>query len=1101
MTLPFQARPFFGRACSGRLRCVGSAPNAFSAGLHRRLVQISVVALIATAVCAPGAIAQIRTADVVGAVSDSSGSIVPGASVVLKNLGTNEERTAVSDATGNFLFTLLPPGRYSVRAELAGFKTWTVAEVTLAAGDKLTLDPKLEVGQAAETVEVTAESPTIQRQSTTITALVDQRAVQDLPLNGRNFITLAQLAPGAADTTVGFSTGNTPDDRRLSSQLTVNGQYAWANNYMIDGMDNNERFIGTVIVKPSVEAVQEMRVQTNLYSAEIGRTAGGAVNLITKSGTNTFHGTAYDFIRNEKFDSKEFFAPAKLPYRQTQAGGSLGGPLQKNRLFFFGDYEGLRITQGQTFIGTVPTAAMRQGNFAGIARIFDPLTTNCAGTVCTRTEFPNGQIPANRLDPVALNAIALYPLPTNSGLANNYVSSGNRRLNQDTADGKLDFRMTDKDSMFVRYSYTSNGVFLPAIYEAGASSTSDQKTHGLQANYIRVLSNRSVAELRGGWSRYDILSLPGHYGQNLSEQIGIRNSNVNDRSSGLAAIGPNGYSGLGEGGFIPELDKNDVYQVGGSVSNQRGAHSLKIGAEFRNRIIAMSQSATPRGSFTFNQALTQDNPLAPAAGTGNSIASMLLGYPNVVSRTIQVVDPVYHYVEFGAYAQDDWRWRRWLTINAGLRYDYYSPVTEKDNQISNFDFSTGRIVIAGQDGVGATAGLKKDWINLAPRIGAAATVNSKTVLRGGYGMTFVPPFMGTPGAYRNPPFVSLYSSVAAVTVPTSTFANGLPVVTPADPNNPIGALAAVGFDFQIPYVHQFNVTLQRELPLGLVGGVSYVGQRGKKQFFPNSAPDLNAPPPGNPATVAQRRPYLSTVPTVTTIGDYGNFSETRYNAMQVTIERRFKNGFGSTANYTLAHAEDNYDYRPMTTGAILLWADSNLDVRHRFTVTANYQLPFASKTTGFVAAVAKGWQVNVIGQMQTSVPFSVVNTTDVAGTGAPGTTPDRPNLVADPILPDNERTIQRYFNTAAFQRQTVGTYGDLNRNTLRGPGLVRFDLSGSKSFPLPGDFNLQFTAQAFNVFNHTNFGLPNGQLGNGAFGTITAAQAPRQLQFAIKLSF
>jgi outer membrane receptor protein involved in Fe transport len=1070
------------------------APGANSI---RPIVAVIIAALVGVAPAA----AQIRTADIVGVVTDSSGSVVPGASVVLLNLGTNQERTAVSDPTGNFLFTLLPPGRYSVRAELSGFKTWSVAEVTLAAGDKLTLDPKLDVGQATETVSVQAESPTIQRQSTTITALVDEKAVQDLPLNGRNFITLAQLAPGAADTTVGFSTGTTPDDRRLSSQLTVNGQYAWANNYMIDGMDNNERFIGTVIVKPSVEAVQEMRVQTNLYSAEIGRTAGGAVNLITKSGTNTYHGTAYDFVRNEKFDAKDFFAPVKLPYRQTQAGGSIGGPLQKDRLFFFADYEGLRITQGQTFIGTVPTAAMRQGNFAGIARIYDPLTTNCVGNVCTRTEFEGDQIRSDRLDSVALKAMALYPLPTSSALANNYVSSGNRTVNQDTADGKVDYRMTTKDSMFVRYSYTANDVSLPAIYDAGAASTSDQKTYGLQANYIRVLSNRSVAELRGGWSRYDILSLPSHYGQNLSEQLGIRNANVNDRSSGLSAISPNGFSGLGDGGFIPELDKNDVYQVGGTLSNQHGVHSMKFGAEFRERVIAMSQSATPRGSFTFNQALTQDNPLAPSAGTGNSIASMLLGYPNVVSRTIQVVDPIYQYVEFGAYAQDDWRWTRWLTVNAGLRYDYYSPVTEQKNQISNFDFSTGRIVVAGQNGVGPTAGLKKDWINLAPRLGAAATLHDKTVLRGGYGLTFVPPFMGTPGAYRNPPFVSLYSSVAAVTVPTSTFADGLPVLTPADPNNPIGALAAVGFNFQIPYVHQFNLTAQRELPLGLIGSVSYVGQRGKKQFFPNSSPDLNAPAPGNPATVAQRRPYRSTVPNVTTIGDYGNFAGTRYNAMQVTIERRFRNGFGATANYTLAHAEDNFDYRPMDTGAVLLWADSNLDIRHRFTVTANYQLPFAHDATGVLAAVAKGWQLNAIGQMQSSVPFSVVNTIDVAGTGAPGTTPDRPNLIGDPVLPENERTIARYFDTTAFQRQTVGTYGNLARNTLRGPGLIRIDLSGSKTFQLPGTLNLQFTAQAFNVFNHTNFGLPNGQLGNGAFGTITTAQAARQLQFAVKLSF
>jgi outer membrane receptor protein involved in Fe transport len=1051
------------------------------------------------------ATAQIRTADVLGVVSDTSAAAVPGASVTIKNLATNVERTVSTDGTGNFLFTLLPPGRYTVRAELPGFKAWTVPEVTLAAGDRLTLDAKLEVGGAQETVNVTAEAPVLQRQSSTLGALVDERAVQDLPLNGRNFITLAQLAPGAADSTIGFATGgNSPDDRRLSSQVAVNGQYAWANNFMIDGMDNNERFIGTVIVKPSVEAIQEMKVQTNLYTAELGRTAGGAINLITKSGTNEFRGSAYEFYRNERLDARNFFAAQKAPYRHNQFGGSLGGPLQRSRTFFFGDFEELRVEQGQTFISTVPTLAMRDGNFAGVARIFDPLTTNCVGTVCTRAEFAGGQIPANRLDAIALRVINLYPGPTNNQLANNYTTNASQTLDQDTFDIRIDHRLSEANSVFGRYSFADIRSFFPpaiAIGDGSFAGPSDQNTHGAQVNYIRTLSSRSVVELRGGWSRFYIGSVPVNYGTNLSEEVGIRNSNVNLRSSGLAPFLPSGYRTIGDGSFVPEFNTNDVYQIGGSVTNQRGPHSIKIGTEYRRRHVNQTQSPFPRGRFQFNPTLTVDNPLNPSAGTGHSIASMLLGYPSLVDRQLQIVDPEYRYWELGVFVQDDVRVTPWLTANLGLRYDYYSPLTETQNHISNVDLSTGRIIVAGQDGVSRTAGVNEDWVNLAPRLGFAATVNDRTVVRGGYGVSFVPPFMGSPGAMRNPPLISLFSSVPAAITPTANIADALPEVVPADPSNPVGSLNAFGFDFQIPYVHQFNVTLQRELPLRLVGSVSYVGQRGEKQFLPNSSPDLNAPTPGNPGTVQQRRPFAAQLPRATNIFVYGPWAETRYNALQLSVERRFRSGFGAVANYTLAHAEDNFEFRPTAEGGVFLWADSNLDIRHRFTVAANYQLPFAENAAGVVAALAKGWQLNLIGQAQTSTPFSITNNADIAGTGGPGTTPDRPNLVGDPNLPSSERSVRRWFNTAAFARQPVGTFGDIPRNSMRGPNMVKFDLSAAKTLEFPRGMNVQFTAQAFNVFNHTSLGLPNGQLGSPAFGTISTAGPPRQMQLAAKLMF
>jgi hypothetical protein len=1054
--------------------------------------------LCAAAFClmvARGVHAQIRTAEIVGSVTDSSGAVVSGASVTVSNLDTNEQRTAMSASGGHFLFTLLLPGRYAIRAELAGFKAWSVPEVTLAAGDRLTLDPRLEVGPTSETVNIVAGEPILHRQFSTMAVLVDERAVQDLPLNGRNFVALAQLAPGAANTTIGFSQGGL-DDRRLSSQLTVNGQYSWANNHMIDGMDNNERFIGTILVKPSVEAVHEMRIQTNLYSAEIGRTAGGVVNVITKSGTNTLHGSVYDFIRHQQFDAKGLFDAQKLPYRHSQLGGSVGGPLRRNHAFFFADYERLSVTQGQNFVGTVPTRAMIGGNFAGVARIFDPLTTVCAGNSCARTEFADAQIPMNRIDPVARRILALYPEPTNDQLANNYVTSGNRTLKQHTADGRLDIRMSESGLLFGRYSYAVLKAYQPAALAFGGSSTSDQESHGAQLNYVHTISDRALVEYRGGWSRYKVESLPNLYGQRISEDLGIRNANFNQLSSGLAQLSPNGYLGLGSGTFVPLFNTNDVFQGGVVVSRQRAAHTMKFGIEGRQRLVAQAQSSSPRGSFSFNQALTQDNPLAPGAGTGNSIATLMLGYPTAVSRSAQTIDPKYRFAEVDLFIQDDWRATNRLTLNIGIRYDYYGPLSEAHDQIANFDFNTGRIIVAGQNGTSKTGGVRKDLLNLAPRFGFAATVNDNTVVRGGWGITYVPAFMGTPGALRNPPFVSLYGSPNAVTLPITTIADALPPLAAADPANPIGGISAIGADGDVPYVHQFNVTVQRDMGV-VAASLSYVGQRGKKQYFPNSAPDFNAPSPGDPSTLQQRRPYATTVPNATNVGYYGPFVETRYHALQATLERRFRNRLGATANYTLAHAEDQFDFQMTDTGPQFLWGDSNLDLRHRLTLAANYLLPMAQDAAGWLAAVAKGWQLNLIGQIQTSVPFSVTNSTDVVGNG----TGSRPNLIAQPELPSDERTPNRYFNTAAFQRQPVGAYGNSRRNLLRGPNFVQFDVSASKSLRLGNSADLKLSAQAFNVFNRTNFGLPNGVFGNPGFGTITSAHAPRQMQFAVKVMF
>jgi Carboxypeptidase regulatory-like domain len=375
-----------------------------------RLQSCIVGILISLAVLSQAVLlAQVTTADVLGTVTDSTGAVLPDIKVTVHNLDTNADSTGVSDNTGNYLVRLLPPGRYSIKAAANGFKTWTVPQVALAIGDRLRQDVRLEVGTLEQSVEVTASSPAIQTDKSSVSNLIDTVALQNLPLNGRNFVVLAQLTAGAAEGDPnGLPSGTRPDDRRQTSAVSVNAQPTSYNNFLVDGMDDNERTIGTVILKPSVDALQEMKVETSLYSAEYGRTAGGVINFVTKSGTNDYHGSLFEFLRNQKMDARNFFAPKKPSYKQNQYGGSLGGPIRKDRLFFFGDYEGFRQAQGQTYTDSVPTAAMRQGSFAGINAIFDPLstTTNAAGQ-SVRTRFAGDQIPISRMDPVSAAMINL----------------------------------------------------------------------------------------------------------------------------------------------------------------------------------------------------------------------------------------------------------------------------------------------------------------------------------------------------------------------------------------------------------------------------------------------------------------------------------------------------------------------------------------------------------------------------------------------------------------------------------------------------------------------------------------------------------------------
>jgi hypothetical protein len=1047
------------------------------------------------------AAAQVTTADIVGRVTDASGGVLPGATVTIENVGTHDIRTAPANASGDYVFNLLPIGTYTVKIELQGFGPH-ISRVALSAGDRTRVDAKLQVGNVSETITVAAESPLVQTDSSTVGTLINLRNVSDLPVNGRNFVRLVQAIPGANEGLPNsLASGTRPDDRRPTSAISINGAGDNQNNQLIDGMDNNERAIGTIVVKPSIDAIAELAVQTSNYSAEVGRTAGGVVNIITKSGTNNFRGSAFEFFRNDRFDSKDFFATTKPLLNQHQFGGSLGGPLRTNRTFFFADFEGFRQRQGVTNLITLPTAKMRTGDFSELSvPVYDPLT---------RTPFSGNQIPVSRLNPIALRYLALLPPNTNGGLANNFASQTLRTQNSGTADFRIDHRFNAGNQMFVRYSYNNVDTFTPSACPEtsdginpgcsggpGFPGPNNTKAHNAQFNYVRVFGPSLISEIRAGYMRSDIESLPLNYGSNLSNAFGVPGVNFDDVTGGLALMTLTGYSNLGDSTFVPLIQVDNVWQTNASVTKTRAAHNIKLGAGYIAREFTVFQSASPVGNFTFNTQLTDNG----SGSGGNTIASFLLGYPSQVVRSHSLIYPHYHTNEPSVFVQDDWRATSWLTVNLGARYDIFTPFTEEDNQVSNFDPATARIIVAGRDGVSRSAGVSTDYWDVAPRVGFSATLPQSMVFRGAYGLAYFPGNQQSGAFMKNAPFIAAFgpaiSNGTTGGQPSVFLSNGLPAPIATDYVNPSGAVIAVDQNFKSTRVQQFNLTLEKEFA-GNVIGVAYVGSRGDRvaQGAGGMGPDINLAPVG-PGTVQPRRAYASVAPNLTGINMLESAFNSSYNAMQVTLQRRYRAGFSFNSNYTLAHNEWTAA-APWDVSRIERY-DADNDVRHRFAVTVNYELPFGRSLTGAMGQVFAHWQVNALAAWQAGLPFNITNATARTNTGGA----DRPNLVDEANLADP--TYTAWFNTAAFQAQPVNTIGAavVSRNPLRGPNIRRLDFSLFKDVTLTGTARLQLRVEAYNVLNAVNLANPNGALGNAAFGTISSTiGTPRQMQFAVKLLF
>ena len=1082
--------------------------------------------------------AQVDTATVVGAVQDSSGAVVPGASVTATEVNTNTKTSTRTDTAGNYVLTPLRIGNYSVAVEAQGFKKETRAGVVLQVQDRVRVDFALQVGALTEAVNIEAEVPVVQTESSSLGDVIGSRQITDLPLNGRDYTQLATLTAGVVKITEnggGINGSTSASNGNAGGAFAVNGTRGNLNNFMLDGIDNNSNDNAGNILRTNVDAIEEFKVQTSNYSAEFGRSGGAVINATIKSGTNQFHGTLFEFLRNSDLDARGFFESpdqAKAPFKQNQFGGTLGGPIKKNKLFFFGDYQGTRVRAANTDIATVPTAAEIGGNFSGLlgsqvgtdalgrpvyqGEIFDPASTTMVNGNVVRNPFQGNIIPASRLDSIAHNAAALYPAPTVAGAtANNYNFNAPGKDTIDQMDARVDYNISNRQQIFGRFSLSQRTRFqsppLPGLADGGNYSTGNyfEGTRGAAIGHTFTISPSMVNELRIGFNRNHYRDNIPSYGQNYPP-AGLAVPGVPDNSTvnGLTLFQPSGYIRIGEPGYTPTFSTSQEFQYGDTLSIIHGKHVIKLGPEVRFSQFNLFQVGQPRGRFSFSGEFTADSP-SSGDGSGNGLADMLLGDPTTsVISTLTYFGNRQH--TYGAFVQDDYKVTSTLTLNFGLRYDYTTPISEAHNRQSNFDFATGQLIVAGVNG--ASPGLTTmDKDDFAPRAGLAwspAFRKGKTVIRAGYGRFFSYQEIRTGDPLQlgyNLPFFFEPSFVSDGITPVLTVSGGFPSLNLSQAK--FAGVTSVDSRLHAPVNDEWNFNIQNQLPGNILFEVAYVGA---KSTHLQVLVDHNQDPTPGPGSVQSRRPYPQYGP-FTSIEDHGNST---YESLQLKAEKRLSHGLMFLSAFTYGKSINDQPEiccnGPWPQNSYNLKSEkglSDFDNRFRWVSSFDYELP-VGKGRRFLNSsrpadlVLGGWHVGGILTFRSGFPFSPLMGYDPSNTGSNGLL--RTDRIANGNLPASQRSPNLWFDINAFPLPTGYTFGNAGKNILDGPGEKTGDISIRKMFNLTERFNLEFRAEAFNAFNHAVFTQPDSNIsdGPGATGVITSTVIPqRQLQFALKLHF
>jgi hypothetical protein len=1069
--------------------------------------------LLAVSLLAVTGLGQNIRGTILGTVHDESGAVIRGVKVTVKQAATGLVREETTNEVGEYLFAQLPVGTYNVTAEQSGFKRADRENVILEVDARVRTDFTLSVGAVTDTVAVEASTPVISTDSATVGNVVDNKQVTELPLNGRNFLQLNLLVPGANQGVKGSQ------NQTQGGSISVNGAREQANNFLLDGVDNNDLAINQYSVAISTEAIQEFKVQTSSYTAEFGRSGGAQINIATKSGNNAFHGVAYEYLRNADLDAKNFFdkpAPASIPpFKRNQFGTSIGGPIKKDKTFFFFNWESARVRQSITRVATVPTVAMKNGDFSALLPntvIYDPNSLNAAGQ---RTPFGGNIILPANFSKVGQAILGLYPNPNapNNAASGLYTSSQGKTDDFDQFTGRVDHRFSDSDSLFGRYTFSKEArfdtfdPFCSLTNVPGFGCNTANGGQGVVIDEIHLFSPTKINELRLGFNRTRGGIFQQDENTDLSTQLGIIGTSRATNDFGLTRILPTGYDTVGDGGNLPQDRKDNTYQVTETFSWTRGKHNFKFGEDFRRFQLNLLFDSNARGTESFSPFFT--TAAINSTSGGNGIAELLLGDPmtSSVSRSFAGITgntvTGFRTSSLNFFGQDDWRIRPNLTLNLGLRWEYNTPVIDKYNHLGTFDPSVpGDIRVATAQTPDLYSAPKKQF---APRIGFAYTPRGdKTVIRGGYGIFWDEKLLNihlTPAL--SPPFL------VPLTFNPST--NGQPNISISNPFG--GTVAGGGFPsstwlenpFKNGYLQQWSFNIQRQLPAAMGLTLAYIGSKGThldRQY------NANAPLP-SPVFAQANRPY----PAFGNITVDSASASSNYNALQFSVEKKFSKGLSFLSSYTYSKSID--DSSSWNAGVIdpfnfhLERGLSTFDTRNRFVTSYTYDLPFGkgrtwganmNKTGDFLLG---GWQTNGILTFQSGNPLDVtVGLTNLTGTN----TNTRPDLTCDPNSFAHDPT--DWFNTACFNRNFIGRFGDAGRDVVIGPGTADFDVALLKRFALFSENRyVQFRSEFFNVLNHPNFDNPNTTETSATFGRVTSAGtsdprlSSRQIQFALRLVF
>jgi hypothetical protein len=1113
----------------------------------RWLLHLSAIVSLSSASCS---FAQIDRGTIAGTVKDALGAVVAGANVTVTRTDTQQQRVLVTDKTGSYTAELLTAGTYSVAAEASGFTKTELSGIQLGVNQVVRIDLDLKVGSASQTIEVSASPPILSTETSSLSTIETGQRIVNLPLNGRNFTQLAWLGPGATPgSSAGVGLTTSTDDPRQGVQLAVNGLYGFDNNFLLDGVDNNEFGEGTIAVQPSPDALQTFSIEESSMKAEFGR-GGAAVNAVLKSGTNAFHGGAFEYFRNSALDAANYFATTgKPPFKRNQFGGFIGGPIIKDRTFFFGDYQGTRYNEGITYISTVPTQAEHNGDFSTLGvNLYDPNTTTSTGARALLNPADPSVIPANRIDTVGQAVVNLLPLPNISGAqTNNYVLNPSQTYSDDQFDARVDHALRPADHILTHGAYERIVFAKPAPLGPaggccdGVGSHIKTRYQNYAVGETHTFNNNLLNDARFAFIRFGVGTLGDNSGKNIAEEIGIPNANRGDaNTSGLPLFNLSGYgfaNSMGNTTYVPELVADNTFQVADSVILIHGKQSIKFGADFHRMQRNFYQSQAPAGQFTFTGQFTQNQ----ATGDGgNTIADLLLGLPIYREQDgLAGKDPT-RYWELAGFVQDDYRVTDKLTLNLGFRYDIFSPVGGK---VGNFDLARGVLINNYGPNAVSNAGVKFDLSDVGPRFGFAynALGNGRTVVSGAFGEFYSPEGNQFNDIGENPPLLQYYSQqLTATTTPTpaNLLEAGFPASLPSiNPANPTGQVKTNGPIRKAPRVLEWNLSAAQQLAPTLSLRVAYVATRATG-IWNNEVSNLDQPEQPLDSNFSDStgnfgRPYFAQLPGLSSIYpiDYPNFS-LFYNALQTKLEKRLSSGSTFLAAYTWSknlgtangqvggQVQNPYDIKAQ-------YGYVDPDYRHRFVASYTYALPFGrgrqfgSNMSRVLDTVAGGWQTAGIITARTGEAYTAFLSYDPTNTGTGGPWPDRIHNPYDfsynlsgqaaagcPATGKQTRTC--FYNPAAFvipdlaPGQTFAhEFGDSGNGSLRGPDQVNVDFSAIKDFHITEAQNVQFRAELFNMFNHPQFQIPgaNPNVPGGQAITSTLTDNQREVQFALRYTF